>query len=81
MRTTVTLDEDTAALVRRRMDERGIGFKQALNDAIRDGERARPSVSTPIHAMGIPKVVLDRALTLAAQLEDDELVRQMRERE
>ena len=37
MRTTVTLDADTELLVRRRMRERGISFKQALNDAIRAG--------------------------------------------
>lgn len=84
MRTTVTLDDDTAALVRQRMDERGVGFKEALNDAIRDGARPpgdRPAVTTPIHAMGTPNVVLDRALALAAQLEDDELVQRMREGE
>jgi hypothetical protein len=35
VRTTVTLDADTEALLRRRMRERGLSFKQALNDAIR----------------------------------------------
>ena len=43
MRTTVTLDDDALAVVRRRMRERGVSFKQALNDAIRDGAQGRPS--------------------------------------
>ena len=34
MRTTLTLDADTEQLVRRRMRERGISFKQAVNDAL-----------------------------------------------
>jgi len=35
MRTTVTLDPDTMELLKRRMAERKVSFKQALNDAIR----------------------------------------------
>lgn len=41
MRTTVTLDPDTEALVRRRMTERGATFKQAVNDAIRGAVKER----------------------------------------
>ena len=37
MRTTVTLDPDTDALVRRLMRERSISFKEAVNAAIRAG--------------------------------------------
>ena len=81
MRTTVTLDADTAQLVRRRMAERGISFKEALNDAIRAGAQAS-GPSTPFRtqtvAMGTSTVNLDRALQVAADLEDDELVRKMR---
>lgn len=82
MRTTVTLDPDTEAIVRRRMNERGIGFKQALNDAIRQGSSgaAQPEpFRTETASMGRPTVNLDRALTLAGELEDDELVRAMRD--
>jgi len=81
VRTTVTLDPDTQALVRRRMRERGVSFKQALNDAIREG-LARPtrraSVATRTADLGLPTVSLDRALQLAGQLEDEELVRKTR---
>lgn len=80
MRMTVTLDPDTAALIRRRMQERGISFKQALNEAIRAGagdNRGAP-FRTATAALGIPTVNLDRALQLAAELEDDELVSRTR---
>jgi hypothetical protein len=78
MRTTVTLDDDTTNLVRRRMAERGVGFKQALNELIREtAERGREPFRTPIFAMGQPTVDLTKALQLAAQLEDDEIQRKL----
>lgn len=80
VRTTVTLDPDTAALVQRRMREHGVGFKEALNDAIRAG--ARQDVPTAFRTstapLGTPVVNLDRALQVAADLEDDELIRRTR---
>jgi hypothetical protein len=83
VRTTVTLDPDTEQLVRRRMAERQVSFKQALNDAIREGAADRPPLppfSTTVASLGEPSVSLDRALLLAAELEDEELVRRARRR-
>lgn len=81
MRTTVTLDSDTEQIIRRRMKERQVSFKQALNDAIRESE-TRPAgereFRTKTAAMGESQVNLDRALRVVAELEDDELVRKMR---
>ncbi|MCC7078932.1 MAG: antitoxin [Acidimicrobiia bacterium] len=80
MRTTVTLDPDTEQIIRRRMRERGISFKEALNDAIRSscgGAPPRPFVTETV-SMGESRVNLDRALQIAADLEDDELLRRMR---
>jgi hypothetical protein len=79
MRTTVTLDPDTESLVRRLMTERGVSFKQALNDAIRAGADARPAqpFRTASKRMGRPAVSLDRALRIAGELEDDELTRRL----
>ncbi|HWH35543.1 MAG TPA: hypothetical protein VNT56_09540 [Acidimicrobiales bacterium] len=83
MRTTVTLDPDVEALVRRRMRERGVSFKVALNDAIRASAVAargdQPPFRTRTAALGLPTVNLDRALQLAAELEDEELIRRMRQ--
>lgn len=79
MRTTVTLDADTAALVQRRMREHGITFKQALNDAVRAGAgAARVAFRTATADLGSPAMTLDRALLLAAEDEDQELIRKMR---
>lgn len=81
MRTTVTLDADTEQIVRRRMRERNMSFKEALNDAIRSGivgEVGREPFRTETASMGESKVNLDRALQVAADLEDDELLRRMR---
>lgn len=80
MRTTVTLDPDVEAHVRRLMRERDVTFKQALNDAIRRGIASTsqaPAHGTPTFSMGEPTVPLDGALRLAADLEDDEVVRQL----
>lgn len=80
MRTTVTLDADTEALVRKRMRERGVSFKQAVNDMIRQGaaDPVRNRFRTATADLGVPTVNLDRALQVAAELEDEELVRKMR---
>jgi hypothetical protein len=81
MRTTVTLDDDTLALIRRRMREHGVSFKTALNDAIRDGALGQPQRTpfvTRTADLGVPTVSLDRALQLAAELEDEELLRRQR---
>lgn len=67
--------------MRERMRTQGVSFKRALNDCIRDGAAGRPAVPatrTRTFAMGPPAVPLDRALQLAAALEDDELIARMR---
>lgn len=83
VRTTVTLDPDVASLVQQRMKERGVSFKQALNDALRDGlgsspVKGRRRFRTRAVDMGVPQVNLDRALQLAAELDDEELIRKLR---
>ncbi len=81
MRTTVTLEPDTEALVRKRMREQGISFKQAMNEAVRAGLGARErkgAFRTKTVSMGVPVVNLDRALQVAGEIEDEELVRKMR---
>lgn len=83
MRTTVTLDPDAEMLLRRRMRERGQSFKQTLNEAIRNGLAPSGGASaerfrTPTADLGVPVVNLDRALRLAGELEDEELLRKQR---
>ena len=79
----MTLDPDVEALLRRTMKKRGISFKAALNEAIREGlsgaspRRAR-AFTLKTYRMGFrPEVALDKALSLAAALEDEELARKL----
>lgn len=63
------------------MRERGVSFKAALNDAIREGAKERPApvpFMTRTADLGVPAVNLDRALQIAAELEDEELLRRQR---
>lgn len=77
MRTTITLDPDVEALVKRAMRERGLTFKQAVNEAIRAGATTRRTPSHretfPVYDMGEPLVDVTKALRLAGELEDQEL--------
>ena len=84
MRTTVTLDEDVATQLQRLTRERGISFKEVINATLRQGLgstheprryrlKARP--------LGLrPGIDLTHALRLAADLEDEEIIRKLRQR-
>jgi hypothetical protein len=83
MRTTVTIDPDVEALLKKAMRERGEPFKQVLNNAVRDGLRmAQAKPEKPFRQrtfdMGLPQVNLTKANVLAAELEDQELVAKLR---
>jgi len=82
MRTTVTLDPDADAYIRRLMRERGLTFKQGLTEAIRAGAAPSPARAayTQARPLGPPKVDLTKALRLAAELEDDAVARKLAER-
>lgn len=83
MRTTVTLDADVEALLKRVMRKRGLSFKAALNQAIREGlsspaPKASRAFTLKTYRMGYrPEVALDKALSLAASLEDEEIARKL----
>ncbi len=81
MRTTVTLDPDTRRLVERLMRDRGLSFKQAINEAIRSGLAggSRPRSYTTPRRLGPPELDLTRALRIAADLEDEALARRLTE--
>ncbi len=85
MRTTVTLDSDVEALLRKAMRERRAPFKQVLNAAIREGltsarRNAGKRFKQPTFDMGKPLVDLTKALSLAAELEDAEMIAKMQRR-
>jgi hypothetical protein len=80
MRTTVTLEPDVEAFIAQAMRERGLSFKEAVNSAIRAGMPGADDadVSFPTYDMGEPLVDLTKALQLAGELEDKELVARLR---
>ncbi len=82
MRTTVTLDEDVAAKLHQVSRERGVSFKGALNDAVRAGLAAGTPTSRAfrVHAqpLGIrPDIDVNKALSLADEIEDSEILRKL----
>ncbi len=84
MRTTVTLDPDVEAMLRKEVRRRGQPFKQVLNNAIRVGLRDMSKSEAAFEPltfdMGRPRVDLTKAAALAAELEDEELIGRYRRR-
>lgn len=80
MRTAITLDAESKALVENAMKEQGRSFKEVVNDAIKRG-LGSTDISThlelPVYDMGVPLVNLDKALQLAGELEDEEIIKKM----
>ena len=83
MRTTVTLDADTDRLLRSVVRERGVPFKQALNEAIRAGLAqkrrggGRRFVQKSFRLGAEQYFRWDKALSVAGALEDEELARRL----
>lgn len=83
MRTTITLDDDLAAQLRRLARETGRSFKHVVNDALRAGLLPQPAASGEdpgfaTYPLGLRvEINLDKARHLAAELEDDEIVRKL----
>jgi hypothetical protein len=83
MRTTITLDPDTRLLVERAMRERGLSFKEAVNEAIRAGLGRSPAEQrsyTVARDLGPARIDLTKALGLSSELEDDAIARRLTER-
>jgi hypothetical protein len=83
MRTTVTLDPDVERLVKDRMKQNGVSFKEALNDAIRTGlirGKSKPSrrFVQKTYSLGPEQNFRwDKALAAADAIEDEELSRKL----
>lgn len=83
MRTTVTLDPDVERLIRDAMRERALSFKEALNEAARTGlrgtgpKRARKFAQKSFRMGEAQEFRWDKALAVAAAMEDEELTRKL----
>jgi hypothetical protein len=78
MRTTITLDPDTLALLQREISRSHVSFKRAVNDAIRRGlsvsgpTKPSPAEVLPFHSGYQPGVDRLRLQQLADELETDD---------
>lgn len=84
MRTTVRLDDELLEQLKDRARRENLSLTRLLNRALRDGLRAprpgrsaRPRFRQKTHALGAPRLGLDKALALAATLEDEEVLREL----
>ena len=85
MRTTLTLDDDLAGLLKRRARELGIPFKEAVNRTIRTGlgeeavsaRRGKPPKTIP-HSFGFrPGIDLDKLGQLADEMEAEDFAEKL----
>jgi len=80
MRTTITLDSDVEALLKKLMRERELSFKEAVNSCLRaalSGSVPRADYVIPTFDLGMPSVDTVHAIRLASDLEDEETAREM----
>ena len=84
MRTTLTLNADVAADLKRRARRSGRPFRDVVNEALRIGLRAQTAPAArryrlpPVSLGGVtPGIDLDRALRLADALEDEAIARKL----
>ena len=81
MRTTIRIDDDLLLVLKEQARLEKSPLNRLLNRTLRRGleaTRGRPTRSTrhreKVHAMGEPQFDLDRALALAAALEDEQIL-------
>ena len=85
MRTTLTIDDDLAAILKRESKRRGVSYKELVNTALHRGllaEDVMPAkqvVVTRPHAFGFKAGVdLDKLNQLSDELESEELTQKIR---
>lgn len=84
MRSTVPIDDDLMVELRARAQAEGVSVTRMLNRTLRVGlseprkqaKKCRPFRQNTFH-MGVPRVGIEKALALAAALEDEEVARKL----
>ena len=84
MRTTVRVDDVLLEQLKAKARTEKVSLTKMLNRALKAGlhsggarRRAQRAYRERVHAMGMPRLALDKALALAAELEDEEIVREL----
>jgi hypothetical protein len=84
MRTTIRIDDELLVKLKEEARKQNISLTRLLDRTLRAGmqaprgpRRSRRRYREQTHAMGAPIITLDKALALAAVLEDKEIIRKM----
>lgn len=81
MRTTLRIDDALLAELKERAREEGVSLGELVSRVLRAGLEAKRPRRRPVRIrpvdMGPPRVDLDRALHVAADLEDEEILRKI----
>lgn len=83
MRTTLTIDDDLLRQIKQQAVKSRVPLRRLVNTALRNGlaakqpSRRKTTYTTPSFSMGEPAIALDKALALAANMEDAEVLREL----
>lgn len=81
MRTTITLDADVHRLLQQVAHKSKRPFKQVLNEVVRGslgGTGVAKPFAQPVYSLGRSRIDLTKALSLSADLEDQEILAKTR---
>jgi len=88
MRVTIRLDDDLFDQLKAQARKENVSQTRLLNCALKAGLQAvsaRPRDQSvyreQVHSMGVPRLTLDKAHSLAAKLEDEGIVRRLEPQE
>jgi len=84
MRTTVRIEDDLLLELKDKAARENSSLTRVFNQTLRAGLRAEQETKIPrrryhekTHSLGVPRVDLTKALSIASQLEDDETLRKV----
>ena len=83
MRTTIRIDDELLERLKLEARKENVSLTRLVNRAIKAGlsassnRKRRPLYKERTYDMGAPAVPLDKALALAAALDDEEIVRKL----
>ena len=84
MRTTVRVDDDVLEALKAQARKENVSLTRLINRTLKAGLQAgaarrpkRAAYRERTHALGMPQVPLDKALALAAALDDEEITRKL----
>ncbi len=83
MRTTLTIDDDLLRQLKQQAVKTRVPLRRLVNTALRNGltakqpSRHKTAYTSPSFSMGEPAIALDKALALAANLEESEVLREL----